>query len=77
MPLSDSEIEDVFADVRGELGSMSSAHRERVTRSRESFLAWLYDALKRLASYIGEVVSAPFKALFNIIAGFFEGLFRW
>jgi hypothetical protein len=76
MALSDNEIEDIIGDVKSELRSMSAAKQRTITRNRDSLLSWLYDTVRRVASLVGEIISAPFKAIVNAIAGFFEGFFR-
>ena len=73
MALTDDEIEEL---VRAEFRSMSEAKKKIATQNKESFLSWFFTALKRVASVIGELVSAPFKALLALLEGFFGGVGR-
>lgn len=75
--LTDDDVEELLAEVRAELQSMTASERRITVQSRESFLSWLYNAIANIASLIGEIVSAPIKAILSFLAGLFEGVFRF
>jgi hypothetical protein len=69
--LSQRDRDYIIREVQNELDSISQDDYESVRRTRDSFADWV----KNLAYKIGRLISAPFRALFSLIEGFFEGLF--
>jgi len=69
--LSQSERDYIINEVEDEMNSVSKEEYESRRRSDGSFMSWL----RSIAHKIGRVISAPFRAVFNFIEGFFEGLF--
>jgi len=71
--LSENEKEYVLSEVRNELDRMSRARYRQIRASESSFVAWI----RNIARTIGEIISAPFRAIFAFIEGFIDGLLGW
>jgi len=61
----------VVGELNRELGRMSQAKYESIRRSQESFTGWL----KEIARSLGRLISTPIRMVFEMIAGFLDGLF--
>ncbi len=74
--ISDDDINYIVDEVRDELGQLSSSRYRQVTRSEDSFIGWIRNQVYDIARSIGLIISAPFRAIWDAIRGFFDGLFR-
>jgi len=74
--LSQSNRDRLIDEVRNELEMLSRSRYRQVTRCEDSFVGWLRNQIYEIARAIGLVISLPFRALWDSIRGFFDGLFR-
>lgn len=73
--LTNDDIDYLIGEVRNELEDLSESRRRQVTSSEESFVGWVRNQIYSAARAIGLAISLPFRAVWDAIRGFFDGLF--
>lgn len=73
--LTGEDIDYLIGEVRDELELMNASRYRQVTRSEDSFVAWVRNQIYSAARAIGLAISLPFRAVWDAIRGFFDGLF--
>lgn len=69
--LSQSERDYVINELEDEMNSVSEEEYQSHKRTESSFMSWL----RSIAYKLGRAVSAPFRAVFNVVESFLDGLF--
>lgn len=69
--LTQQQKDYMIGTVEDELNSLSDDEYESYRRSESSFMRWV----EAVAYRIGRLASAPFRAIFKFIKGFFDGFF--
>lgn len=72
----DDDIDEILGELEAELRRMNKQQRRQVRASQKSFLSWLYDAIRKIFSIVGEIISAPIKMILSVLEGLLGGFLR-